>query len=131
MSITYDFLKQCGTFFMTTINGNAPAARPFGAVMEHNGELYFSTANTKDVYSQLIANPLIQVVAIKAGTREWIRISGKAEEVRNLSIKQAMLDACPVLLKRFENRECELFALFKISDMKSSLYTDSGATSLN
>lgn len=131
MSTTFDFLKECGVFFATTINGNAPAARPFGAVMEYNGELHFSTANTKDVYIQLTKNPQIQIVALKAGTREWIRISGKAHEVLDLDVKQAMLDACPVLLKRFESKESSNFALFKIVDVTSFLFTDNGSTELD
>ena len=121
MSKTFDFLQQCGTFFLTTINGTAPAARPFGAVMEHEGELYFSTANTKKVYSQLIANPTIQIVAHKPGTRDWIRINGKAIEVHNLDTKQAMLDACPVLLRHFDSNKSTNFAIFKISEMESSI----------
>lgn len=130
MSKTYDFLKQCGTFFLTTVNGNAPAARPFGAVMEYKGDLYFSTANTKAVYSQLISNPAIQIVALMSGTRDWIRINGKAIEVKDLHIKQAMLDSCPVLLSRFDSCECEYYALFKISEMESEMSTDSGTVKL-
>ena len=130
MSKTYDFLKQCGTFFVTTINDTVPAARPFGGAMEYEEELYISTANTKEVYSQMISNPFIQIVAIKPGTRDWIRISGKAIEVSDLKIKQAMFDACPVLLKRFRTSECDNFALFKISEMESSLYSNLGITQL-
>jgi len=50
MSKTYEFLKECGTFFLATIDKNVPALRPFGAVMEFEKELYFSTAKTKAVY---------------------------------------------------------------------------------
>ncbi|MCL2405042.1 MAG: pyridoxamine 5'-phosphate oxidase family protein [Defluviitaleaceae bacterium] len=89
--------------------------------MEHDGELYISTANTKDVYHQLITNPRVQIVSHKPGTREWIRIDGKAIEVHDLDIKQKMLDTCPVLTKRFDSNKCEYFALFKIAGMVSAL----------
>ncbi|MCL2003979.1 MAG: pyridoxamine 5'-phosphate oxidase family protein [Oscillospiraceae bacterium] len=131
MSKTYEFLKLCDFFILTTINDSAPAARPFGATMEYEDELYFSTANTKDVYSQLIKNPSIQIVAKRVEIREWIRIDGKAIEINDLSIKQIMLDICPVLLKHFASNECNYFALFKILEMKSSLYTANGIVSLN
>lgn len=49
MSMTYDFLKECGVFYVLTLNGNFPAGRPFGAVMEHEGDLYISTGDMKDV----------------------------------------------------------------------------------
>ena len=34
MSKAYEFLKECGSFFVLSINGDYPAGRPFGAVME-------------------------------------------------------------------------------------------------
>jgi len=121
---------ECGIFFVTTVSGADPAARPFGAVMEYEGELYFSTANTKAVYSQLKENPSLQIVALKAGTRDWIRINGKAVEVFDFEAKQAMLDACPVLLRHFDSKYHERFALFKVSEMKSMLHTASGVIDL-
>ncbi len=77
MSKTFEFLNDCGVFFVTTVNENLPAARPFGAVMEYEGELYLSTGNTKDVYFQMKKNPNIQVVALKHDTRDWIRVLGR------------------------------------------------------
>ena len=130
MSKTYEFLVQCDFFVVTTVNENAPAARPFGAVMEYNEELYISTANTKKVYSQLKENPRIQIIAKKDEARDWIRIDGNAIEVFDLDIKQAMLDHCPGLLKHFPAKESENFALFKISEMKSQLHASQGATLL-
>lgn len=130
MSDAFEFIKQCGTFFLTTVNHHAPAARPFGAIMEHDGSLYFSTANTKDVYSQLIANPSIQIVALKAGTRDWIRVNGKATEVHDLDMKQAMLDACPVLLRHFDTKEAAAFALFKVQETDAWLHAGGKVTQL-
>jgi len=130
MSQTYEFLKECGVFYVATVNDNTPAARPFGGVMEYEGELYFSTANTKDVYSQLIINPSVQIVALKAGTRDWIRINGKAVEIHDLDVKQVMLDTCPGLLKRFNSNACKHFALFKVSEMASELNINGKFTKL-
>ena len=131
MSKTFDFLKECGAFFVLTTNGDSPAGRPFGAIMEYEGKLYFSTANTKEVYKQLIANPAMQIVALKPGTRDWVRISGKAIECKDLSIKQRMLDECPVLTKRFTSADCDYFALFVVSDMLSYLNTNNGVEKIN
>ena len=130
MSKTYEFLKECKIFYLASIKDNSPAIRPFGAVMEYENELYFSTANTKDVYSQLSNNSAIQIVALKNGTREWIRISGKAVEVNDFKIKQAMLNACPVLIKHFNTNACPYFALFKITEMHVLLNTDNGIIEL-
>lgn len=124
MSKSYEFLKDCGVFYVLTINENCPAGRPFGAVMEHEGRLYFSTAVGKEVYRQLTENPNIQILALKAGTREWIRINGKAVEARNLGIKQKMLEECPALTKRFSSPECEGYAVFGIEGKEAYLNTN-------
>ena len=121
MSKTYDFLTECGTFFVATVDNDTPAVRPFGAVMELGGELYISTANTKAVYSQLKSNQSVQIVALRVGTRDWIRIDGKAVEVFDGDIKQLMLDTCPALNRRFLSRDCSNYALFRITDMVSSI----------
>lgn len=131
MRKSFEFLKSCGVFFVTTINGEVPASRPFGAVMEYEGNLYISTGNTKDVYNQLLQNSNIQIVALKKETREWIRINGKAIETKDLKEKRIMIEECPILSKRFDSETCEHFALFKITDMEAYLCTDSGMSKID
>lgn len=46
MTKYYDFLKDCGVFYLVTINGTTSAARPFGAVMENDGDLFITAADT-------------------------------------------------------------------------------------
>lgn len=121
MSKTYEFLRDCGIFFLTSVNEDRPAARPFGAVMEYDGELYISTGNTKDVYFQIKKNPNIQIVALKHGTRDWIRVQGKVEEVFENHYKQAMIEACPRLQNIYTQENWETYALFKITDRVSFL----------
>ena len=106
MSKVYDFLKDCGAFFLLTVNENEPVGRPFGAVMEYENKLYFTTATIKEVYKQLKANDNVQIVALKHGTREWIRISGKAKECFDFDTKEKMLECCPVLAKRYDSPKC-------------------------
>jgi len=120
MSKTYDFLKECGVFWVTTINDHKPASRPFGALLEHNGELYIPTSNQKAVYRQFKENPAIQITAIKAETRQWIRIDATVVEVSDLEIKQAMLNETPMLQKKY-TADSENFIVLKLADKKSLL----------
>lgn len=114
MSKAYEFLKECGYFFVLTINGDFPAGRPFGAVMEYDGKLFISTNDRNKAHKQLRENGNIQIIAKKEGTREWIRITGKATESKDIKIKQKMLDACPVLSKHFSSAEEEHYLLFAV-----------------
>lgn len=127
MSKTYDFLKNCGAFFVLTINGDYPAGRPFGAVMEYENDLYISTADVKSVCRQLKQHGKMQIIALKPHSREWIRLSGIAEECRDLKIKQEMLNICPALTKHFPTADSEHYVLFKITEREAFLNTDSGS----
>jgi uncharacterized pyridoxamine 5'-phosphate oxidase family protein len=90
--------------------------------MEHRGALYISMGNGKEVYAQLKANPAVQLVAMDGKTMAWVRVNGKAIETFDLDDKQAMLDACPVLLNHFGSKEDGRFALFRIEEMTATLH---------
>ncbi len=114
MSKEYEVLKECGYFYLLTINKDFPAGRPFGAVMEHDGKLFISTNNKNKVHKQLRSNGNIQIVAKKETSRQWIRITGKATECNDIKIKQKMLKECPVLSKHFSSAENEHYLIFQI-----------------
>lgn len=130
MSKVFDLLKEYGVFYVATLNNGLPAVRPFGAVMEYNGELYLATANFKDVYKQLKAEKNVQLAATKAASMDWLRITGRAEEVHELAIKEKMLEACPVLVDLFKSADNEVFAVFCIKDMHAVAYTAAGSEEL-
>ena len=115
MSKAYDFLKECGSFFVLTINNDSPAGRPFGAVMEVDDDLYLSTSDTKQVYQQLVKTGHIQIVAQKPNSREWIRITGIASKCDRRDLKLKMLNECPALQIHFTEDKMAHFALIKIT----------------
>lgn len=114
MSKAYDFLKECGAFFVLTINGEYPAGRPFGAVMEIGDDLYLATNDMNEAHKQMREHKQIQIVAKKTDSRAWIRITGISEECDNLELKSRMLEECPVLHKHYESAEAEHFLMFKV-----------------
>lgn len=114
MSKAYEFLKECGAFFVLTLNGEYPAGRPFGAVMEVGEDLYFATNDLNQAHKQLRAHGKIQIIAKKDGTRDWIRITGTAEECGEAQLRAQMLEECPILQRRFGEVGMEHFLLFKM-----------------
>lgn len=122
MSRTYDFLKECGYFYVITINGDFPAGRPFGAVMECDGKLFISTHDGNKVHKQLRENGNIQILAKKEHTREWIRITGRAVECNDIKMKQKMLEECPVLAKHFTSAETEHYLLFQVDILDTEFH---------
>lgn len=114
MSNAYEFLKECGIFYVLTINGDYPAGRPFGVVMEVGEDLYISTNDFNQAHKQLRANGHIQIIAKKPHSMEWIRITGTAEECGDKSLKQKMYDENPILQKHHNSAEAEHFLMFRI-----------------
>lgn len=108
------FIRECGAFMLLTLNGNKPAGRPFGAITEINGDFYISAGAGKPVFEQLKVNGSVQIVALKAGTRDWVRVSGYAEECFEPDIKAKMLIDCPNLLKYHAAADDPTFHAFRI-----------------
>lgn len=130
MDKTCEFIRDCGVFMMLTMNGDFPAGRPFGAMTEIEGNLFVCTGSEKAAYRQMKEHSQVQIVALKNGTREWIRVDGIAEECYDLQAKAQMLQDCPDLLKHYSAPDDEAFRAFGIQVIKSVLYTSTGAKKL-
>ena len=50
----------------------------------------------------------------KPESREWIRITGVAEECEDKALKDRMLEECPILQQRFDAVGMEHFIMFKV-----------------
>ena len=90
-----DFLKECGVYYLATIDGDKPRVRPFGTVTIFENHLYIQTGKKKDVYKQIEKNPNASICAFKDG--KWIRISGKLIPDNRVEAKKHMLDQYPEL----------------------------------
>lgn len=114
MSKAYDFLKECGIFYVLTVNGDYPAGRPFGVVMEVGNDLYVSTNDHNEAHKQLRANGHVQIIAKKPQGREWIRVTGTASECHDAALRQKMYDENKILQMHHKTADSEHFLMFKI-----------------
>lgn len=95
MKKVYDFLKNAGTYYLATVEGDQPRVRPFGTIDMFDGKLYIQTGIKKDVAKQLAKNPKAEICAFKDG--QWIRISGKLILDDRREARKHMLDEYPSL----------------------------------
>lgn len=95
MNEVFDFLKQAGTYYLATVEGDQPRVRPFGTVNVFEGKLYIQTGKVKAVAKQIEADPKVEVCAFKDG--KWIRVAGELVEDDRIEAQKAMLDAYPEL----------------------------------
>ena len=100
MEKVINFLKEAGTYYLATVEGDQPRVRPFGTAHIFEGKLYIQTGKVKDVSKQLHTNPKAEICAFKGG--EWLRIAGKLIEDDRLEARQSMLDAYPSLQSMYK-----------------------------
>ena len=89
------FLKDAGTYYLATVEGDQPRVRPFGTAHIFESKLYIQTGKKKDVSKQLHINPKAEICAFKDG--EWLRVAGELIEDDRVEARQSMLDAYPSL----------------------------------
>lgn len=92
------FLKDVGTYYLATVDGDQPRVRPFGTAHVFEGKLYIQTGKSKDVAKQLAVNPKFEICAFK---QAWIRVSGKLVEDPRIEAQESMLDEYPMLKKMY------------------------------
>ena len=97
------FLKDAGTYYLATVEGDQPRVRPFGTAHIFEGRLYIQTGKAKPVSKQLMANPKAEICAFHNGT--WVRIAGELVEDDRVEARKSMLDAYPSLRKMYDEND--------------------------
>ena len=97
------FLKDAGTYYLATVEGDQPRVRPFGTAHIFEGRLYIQTGKAKNVSKQLMANPKAEICAFHNGT--WVRIAGELVEDDRVEARKSMLDAYPSLRKMYDEND--------------------------
>jgi uncharacterized pyridoxamine 5'-phosphate oxidase family protein len=100
MEKVLQFLKDAGTYYLATVEGDQPRVRPFGTANVFEGKLYIQTGKSKNVSKQIHANPKVEVSAFKDGV--WIRIAGELVEDDRREARASMLDAYPNLRAMYQ-----------------------------
>lgn len=128
MNKTLEFLKESGTFYLATTEGNQPRVRPFAAVFEYEGKLYIVTENTKKCFKQMVENPKVEISCMnKKG--QWIRVTGEVANDDRREAKEFALESNP-FLKSGHNVDDGVFAVLYFTKGRSTIcsYTDEPET---
>ena len=97
------FLKEAGTYYLATVDGDQPRVRPFGTAHIFEGKLYIQTGKVKPVSKQLGNNPKAEICAFHNGS--WVRIAGELIEDNRMEAKKSMLDAYPNLRGMYDEND--------------------------
>ncbi|MBR3066762.1 MAG: pyridoxamine 5'-phosphate oxidase family protein [Prevotella sp.] len=111
------YLKECGTFFIATVDGDQPHVRAFGVSEIIQDRLYIMTGKVKDVYKQMAKNGKFEICALKPSGTEWMRLSGTLVNDESLSVKEEFL-----------NRNEGLKSMYKADDGNMAILYITNAT---
>lgn len=104
------FLKDCGVYYLATIDNGSPRVRPFGTAEIFENHLYIQTGKSKDVFKQIEKNNQVELCAFKDG--RWIRVSGKLIPDDRVEAKKDMLDKNPTLRGMYDENDDNTIVLY-------------------
>lgn len=112
MQEVQNYLKECGTFYIATVDGDQPRVRPFGVSEIIDGRLYIMTGKVKDVYKQMAKNGKFEICALKKSGAEWLRISGTLVNDETLAVKEEFLRRNPGLKSMYKADDGNMAVLY-------------------
>ncbi len=120
MEEIYRFLKESGTYYLATVDGETPRVRPFGTIDLFGGKLYIQTGKKKDVSKQMKENPNVEICAMKGG--DWMRLSAKAVLDDNRAARVHMLECYPELMSMYDPDDGNT-EVFMLTDGTATVYS--------
>lgn len=97
------FLKECGVYYLATVEDGKPRVRPFGTAEIFENHLYIQTGNKKDVFKQIKKNPNVELCAFKDG--KWLRLRGILKQDDRYEARKDMLDKNPYLRGMYDEND--------------------------
>ena len=116
-----NFIKECGAYFLATVDGDQPRVRPFGTIEIFEGKLYIQTGTFKPVSKQIHINPKVELCAMnKAG--KWLRVSGTLVADNRIEPKAHMLENYPEIKRMYSAEDPNTEVLY-FTDATATFYS--------
>lgn len=110
----YDFIRECGYFFLATSVQDIPKLRPMGFIYGDDTFLYIATDSRKQVFGDLMNNPKVEIASYNLITRKWIRISGVVEKEISTVVRENMESLYPMIQQEFAQQNEIYSVIFRL-----------------
>ena len=117
-----EFIKNCGAYFLATVEGDQPRVRPFGTVDIFEGKLYIQTGKSKNVSKQIQSNGKVEICAMDKSGSSWVRLSGTLVRDDRREPKVHMLENYPELKSMYSPDDDNTEVLF-FKDAEATFYS--------
>jgi len=119
MKEVMDFLLQCSTYYIATVEGNQPRVRPFSSLCEFEGHLYIESNYFKPFAHQVKENPKVEICAFDNKSR-WVRIECELVDDRRVEAKKALLDFMPEIRELGYDEHDENMSVYWMKNAKAT-----------
>ena len=126
MNRIHEFINEAGLFYLATVDGNQPKLRPLGAHINYNGKEYFTVGDFKNVYRQMVNNPLVEIVAYTPNDRKWLRYTGEVKFEDNEEVKEKILEELPHLRQAYSKESGRKMMIFTLENAKAKIIDMAG-----
>ena len=113
-------LRQVKVFYIATIDNDQPRVRPFGSILEFEGEAYICSGNFKEFYKQIKDNPKVELCGMYPNF-DWLRVTATLVEDDRVEVQKAMLDD-PTGPKGLYEAGDGKFVTFKLTNVSATKY---------
>jgi uncharacterized pyridoxamine 5'-phosphate oxidase family protein len=117
-----EFLHAHSPFYLATLKDRGPKVRPMGFAMEYHGKIYFGAGDHKQVYRQMVDNPLVEIATTGEGGN-WLRLTGLAAFDDDPGLYAAAIQVFPPLKDFYPEGGPQKLAFFHLKDA-TALFMD-------
>ena len=111
-----DFITENPGCALATMDGNQPRVRGLVPLWTGADGIYFTTARSKNLYSQLVANPKVELCFMRLKPIKGLRITGEVEFIEDIEVKSKALEERSFLKALgLERADDPNFILFRVA----------------
>jgi uncharacterized pyridoxamine 5'-phosphate oxidase family protein len=118
-----EFINANLTCNLATIEGSQPRVRGMMAYKADEHGIIFHSGKSKDLYQQILKNPLVEICFFNPKTNMQIRVSGKAVVIDDMKLKKEIVEARPFMKPWIEQFGYELLIVFQVVDCFAQIWT--------
>jgi pyridoxamine 5'-phosphate oxidase len=119
----FEFINANLVCNLATVEGNQPRVRGMMTYKADETGILFHTGNKKDLYQQILKNPLVELCYFNPKTNMQIRVSGKAVIIDDMKLKQEIVADRPFMKPLVDQFGFELLIVFKVIDCVAQVWT--------
>jgi len=124
MEEVYQFLLENRSGYLATVDAEGkPHARVIGLNFIEDGKLYYALSTQKGMYSQIQAQPEVELAVSAPNFSRVVRVQGKAFLDDRAEIKQKLFENSPALKHLYQSPENPIFAAMYIQPETARIWS--------